>query len=521
MNSVRKIISALLCAVILLGTLCSCDLLDLSIGNPQNKDEPFNGLDEVGYTVAYLRTDSLNPYKCESDTNRNIVRLMFDPLFNVTDEFEPIAVIAESYSYTQKNVIDVKLKAGLTFSDGTALTAQDVVYSFVLAKRNNYYSQYLKNVVDCSANGSENAVFTLREENPYEVSNLSFPIIKNGSDQDTSSSDDYSSAIPIGSGRYTFVEENETKKLVANKTRLGSYTPQYNYIGLRDITETSSIPSLFDLNEVDFYTESFSDGAYKRYTGTSTTFETSNFVYLGINSQSNLLKHELVRRAIALLIDRKNVAAVSFSDFAVATTTPFHPSFYATEGCSVMPSAYNENAAEELLDEVGFTVPDNNYGTRYSPIYGKLELRLLVNKENSFKLALARNIQQTLAKANINVILREYTYAQYVNAVEEGYYDLYIGEVNLSNSFNLNSFFSSNGSVSYGIDSECNSAKDYKLLLKGEKNMQEFIDTFTDELPFIPLVYRQGITVRSSKIKTDSKTIVSDYLYNIDEWTVE
>ena len=409
MNKIKRILSFILCCVIVLTAFTSCEMLDLSIEpTTQPADTAEQGLDEIGYTLAYLRTDSLNPYECESETNINIVRLMFDPLFNVGNDFKPSGVIAESYTYSEKNKITVTIKSGLKFTDGSALGAQDVVYSFVLAKNSEVYSPLLKNISDASVSSDLTVVFTLKKANPYEASNLTFPIIKKDSDKDTTSSDEYSSAIPVGSGRYTLKEENETKKLVVNKTRLGSYLPKYNFIGLRDITEVSSVPSLFNLNEIDFYTESFSDGAYKRYSGTSATFETSNFVYLGINSQSNLLKDSSVRRALSLLVDRSSIASVSFSGFAEPTSTPFHSSFYGIKDCSVLPLKHDETAAEELLAEAGFD-SFNSENILYNPMCGKLQLRLIVNKENTFKLATARSIQQNLASVGINVVLKEYS----------------------------------------------------------------------------------------------------------------
>lgn len=520
MNKFKKTLSFFLCCAVILTAFTSCEMLDLSIEpTTQPAATPVQGLDEIGYNLAYLRTDSLSPYECESETNLNIVKLIYDPLFNVGNDFKPSGVIAESYNYSAKNKITVTLKADLKFTDGSALGAQDVVYSFVLAKNSTFYSPLLKNISDATAESASTVVFTLRKANPYEVSNLTFPIIKKDSDKDTSSSDAYSSALPVGSGRYTLKEENGSKKLVANNTRLGSYLPKYNFIGLKDITEVSSIPSLFDLNEIDFYTESFSEGSYKRYSGSSATYETSNFVYLGINSQSNLLKDSEVRRALSLLIDRSNISSVSFSDFASPTSTPFHPSFHGVKDCSILPIKYDKTAAEELLTDAGFD-SFNSEGIVYNPMRGKLQLRLVVNKENTFKLATARNIQQTFAVAGIDVIIKEYTYNGYINAVKEGAYELYIGEVKLPYSFDLSGFFSEDGAYSYGIDPECKSAEDYNKFFSGEKNMQEFLDTFADELPFIPLVYRKGITVRSSKIKTASSTTVTDYLYNVNDWTV-
>ncbi|MBR6531210.1 MAG: hypothetical protein IKT61_01760 [Clostridia bacterium] len=516
----KRIFASLLCVAMLITCFAGCDVKDKvkdTIGEIQtNKPDP--GIDEISYTLPYLRTDSLHPYKCESETNRNLSVLIYDALFCVTNEYRAEAQIADSYELDGKK-LTVSLKA-VTFSDGANVTADDVVYSFGLAKSSNYYSTYLKNIDEADASSGDTVVFELKIENPFEVNNLIFPILKKDSDRDSDSSDNYSAEIPLGSGRYSIKEDNGRKTLTVNKTRLGGYHPKYNNIGLKDITEVSSVPNLFSLGEIDFYTESFADGIYKRYTGESGEFETTNFTYLGINANTKVLNESKVRRAIALLINRTDLASVSFAGFGVATSTPFHPSFYGLDGCTLPPIKFDKNAAIGLLEEAGYDIV-SEIGIRYSPNKGKLELRLLVNKDNSFKLAMARNIQQALALADIRVVLKEYSYSKYVAAVKAGAYDLYIGEAKLSNSFDLSVFFAENGSLSYGIDTECESATDYHAFERSEKTMQEFLDTFADDLPFIPLAYRKGLTVRSEKIKTANTTIVSDYYLNIDEWTVE
>ncbi len=523
MKTVNRILALFMCLVMITGVFTGCQSIQAMLDAiPDSTKETVNpGIDKIGYTLPYIRTDSLNPYECEDENNRNICNLLYDSLYTVNNDFKSSGVIAESNSFSENGKkLTVSIKTDVKFTDDSNVTASDVVYSFVLAKNSNYYSAYLKNISDASARDASTVVFTLRTANPYEAGNLIFPIIKKNSDKDTTHSDEYSSDLPVGSGRYTVKDENGTKTLVVNKNRLGSYHPEYNLIGLKDITEVSSIPNLFELNEIDFYTESFSDGAYKRYNGESTNYETTNFAFLGINSNCSVLNESAVRRAIALLINRPDLMSVSCAGFAVAAQTPFHPSFYDLEGCTLPPIKHDKKAAISLLEEAGYDIV-SEYGIRYSPDKGKLELRLLVNKNNSFKLAMARSIQQALAEADIVVVLKEYSYNAYINAVESGAWDLYIGETKLSNSFNLNVFFAQNGNVGYGINSECETADSYRQLMKGEIGMQDFLDIFADELPFIPLGYRQGLTVRSTRIKKDVKTTINDYLSNIDEWTAE
>lgn len=512
MKTAKKITALVLCLVLIL-SLFGCG--DEQVRPAAKKIDP--GIDKVGYSVPFLRSDTLDPYKAESELNQSLTTLLYDSLFSVDNSYKAVPQIADNYTFEDKK-IEVKLKT-VSFTDGTEVTPEDVVFSFVKAKRSSVYRPYLTNLVDCSTADGRSVVFTLEYKNPYELANIFFPIIKKGTEVDEESSDKYSAKLPVGSGRYTLVNNNESRYLEVNKLRLGGYHPKYNRIGLVDVSEETAVPNLFEMGQIDFYTESFSDGVFKRFTGTSSPKSMTNFTFLGINSDRRILRDGKVRRAIALLLSRADMAEVSFGGFGKATSTPFDPDFYGLEGCTLPPIKYDKRAAVELLEEAGFR-DIGSAGIRYSED-SSLELSLVVNKENSFRVAMARSIQQSLSKASIKVILREVPYSSYIEYIENGYYDLYIGETRLSNSFDLSGFFNEDGELSYGISAESESTVKYNELEEGTIEMQEFLDTFADELPFIPLAYRQSMTVRSDKIRTDSKTTVSDYYNNVDEWTVK
>ena len=507
-----RIIAGLMCVITIL-SLFGCS--EKKTEQVVRKIDP--GIDKIGYTIPYLRSDSLNPYKAGNEINQSLTTLMYDSLFVIDNSFKPVPQIAESY--TQKdNKINVKLKS-VTFTDGSPVTPEDIVYSFVLAKGSAVYKEYLSNLTDCSTDGSAGVVFTLANKNPYEAANLFFPVIKKNTDTDENSSDNYSASMPVGSGRYTMVNDSDARYLAVNKSRLGGYHPKYNKIGLKDISEIESIPNLFTMGDIDFYTEGFSDGVFKRYSGTAAEKSTTNFTFLGINGERNALKDGKVRRAIALLMSRQNFASVAFAGFGCAASTPFHPDFYGLKDCTLPPIKYDKNAAISLLEEAGFDGVGDS-GIRYSED-DWLEVSLAVNKENNFRMAMARSIQQALSRAGIKVVINAMNYNEYISVIKYGGYDLYLGEACLSNSFDLSRFFNEEGSLSFGIDKECESAAKYNQLEEGTATMQEFLDVFSDELPFIPLAYRQNMTVRSDKLKKPVQTIASDYYYNVDEWTVK
>lgn len=516
MKAAKRITALFLCAVTIFSLFgCKAKEQVLDTIAEINRTEPDPGIDEISFYLPYLRSDSVNPYEAENEMNLNLATLMYDSLFTVSDSFKVSPLMAESYT-ADGDKITVKLK-NVKFSDSTDVTASDVVYSFVSAKRSGWYSQYLKNLSDASAADEMTVVFTLRNANPFEVSNLVFPIIK--SDRDDDSQTENKSGLPVGSGRYVFTDDGEKKYLAVNKQRLGGYHPKYNNIGLKDISEISSVPTLFSLGQIDCYTETFSDGQLKKITGNTSKINTTKFTYLGVNSSRRRLSDSRVRRSIALLLDREDIARVAYNGYGIAAATPFSANFYALEGCTIPSLRQNKAAAIELLEEAGYR-DVSRLGIRYGNDTS-LEMSLIVNKDNEFRLAMARSIQQALSKANIKVNISELSYNSYVYAVEDGNFDLYIGETMLPNSMDLSPFFNVDGALSYGISEECESIQAYNRFETGKCTMQEFLDVFCGELPFIPVAYRQGAAVRSDRIKTSARTTIGEWFLNIDEWTAE
>ena len=523
-----------ICIVIPLGGCKKGNEIIASLTGDQSKKQP-EIIDEAAFTIPYLRTDSLNPYKATSAVNKNVAKLLYDSLFDVNQKFEIINRIADSQSVSD-GVLTVTIKSGLKFSDGSPLTSKDIIYSFELAKDCIDYTSLLENITGAEASGDNSVKFTLTVSNPNEAVNLVFPIIKSGSDADDtditdnnendddeddasdSKAEKISSKLPIGSGRYTLATGNNEKHLNVNTARLGGYHPIYGKIALSDVTDSSSLQSLFDLKRIDFYCNDFSDGQYARFSKISSKINMTNFVFLGINSNSTALSNSKIRRAMALALDRTEIASVAFADCAVATSLPIHPDYSKLSGYSLPTLSCKTGSAVSLLEDEGYS-QTNESGARYSDDT-VLSLTLLVNTENAFRLSAARSIQQSLEKINIKVTIREVGYDDYASSIESGSFDLYIGETKLSNSFSLDRFFSDNGGLKSGISAKSRSAAVYKNYACGKVSLQKFIDAFSDDLPFIPLAFRQGIVVGSDKIATEISTYPDDCFANINEWTV-
>ena len=93
-------------------------------------------------TVPYTSLDSLNPFFCTSLLNSSLLPLVFRSLYQLSVGFSAERDLAVAETVTPA-AVQVTLPDTVTFSDGVAVTAADVAYSFTLAKNAPLYRDAL------------------------------------------------------------------------------------------------------------------------------------------------------------------------------------------------------------------------------------------------------------------------------------------------------------------------------------------------------------------------------------------
>lgn len=455
--------------------------------------------------LPYAKSDPLNPYLAESMINLQLSTLLYDCLFNPGADFTAVPVIAADYS-TQGLSLTVKLKNGIVFSDGTALSAHDVVYSFAKAQTAPAYSARLSNFAFVKMTDVTSVVFSLKSAEPYAVNCLSFPIIKK---EDVSD-------IPIGSGRYTFIEKNGKALLEANELRLGGFSPLIKTIIPVATSDSDTLNYALQVGNVDFFFTDLSSGSYRRINASSIEVGLNNLVYLGFNNTLSKLNNALVRQAIALLIDKNTVAATAFQGHARAALTPFNPDFAGIAGYDFTPDTDNAIA---LLEKAGYNKLKDN-GVRYSGYNNELSFNLLVHTDNAFKVEAAKQIARELMEVGIKVTVTPLDFDAYSAAVRSWRFDMYLGEVMLTPDMSLNPLLAPGGDVSYGINTAAGTTSTaYKEYKNGIVDTKGFINIFSADMPFVPLCYRNGIAAYSRELKVPQKCTAADVYCDIDAWT--
>ena len=192
----KKIILLILSAAVIITMFSACSA---QTEEPENTTAPpvqqknFIPTDDTTFKLSYTQSDSLNPYECITQNNQLLSQLVFESLFNLDENYKSSLNLASSYRYTNPKTLEVTIPGGLTFSDGSALTADDITYSFRKAAESSYWGNSLNGISSCNAASATVIEFHLRYPNSYAQNLLIFPIMSTNTDDN---------GYPVGSGRY-------------------------------------------------------------------------------------------------------------------------------------------------------------------------------------------------------------------------------------------------------------------------------------------------------------------------------
>lgn len=456
-------------------TLCSCG---------ENKDEETTFPEEEetlaipggSLSVPYISTDSLNPFYVETLPNSTLTSLTYRYLYTLDTSFSPVRDIAAAESISEKSV-KIHINPDLVFWDGSALTSEDVVYSFDCARSSERYSAALDGIASCKAEDEKTVVFTLEAEDPHVLSVLTFPIVKKG----TASTKDVK---PVGNGFYQFNEDGIRLTLKAN-LRYSGTLPAIGTVRLTDVSKNTSPANLVGTGELDFYYSDLADSDVSGVNCSATGVYLNNLVFMGVNHNNVNMVLSSFRQALSFAIDRQSIAENAFMGYARGATVPVNTS-WSEYSSSLSASTLSLNADGEktqtLLAERGFGIYGNT-----------LNLTLLCNEGNAFIRNAANEIATALKEYNVNITIQLLSADNLRSAVQAGEYDLYIAEIKLPANMELSEFFAYGGSASYGIIPDNITCDDvYYSYKSGESSIDDFISAFNEDMPFIPLVYRNG-----------------------------
>lgn len=445
--------------------------------------------------LPYAPELTLDPVSCSDGMQQVVASLIYEGLFRLGPDFEPIPWLCESYTYDPDTLTYVfTLRSGVRFSDGTLVSGNDVKSTLNRAKNSERYGSRLSQVTSISAD-SDTVTITLAAANSGFPALLDVPILKAGTEES-----------PIGTGPYLFSVEDSSAWLIANQSWWRGINQPVSRIALVEASDQDTMLYRFTSHDVQLITADLAGTDPISATGSVVYQDTDTTIlqFIGCNINREPLNHPIFRRILSQGIDRTNLVSAFLSGHGVASQFPVSPvsSLYP----EVLEKEYSHSDFTAALAELEVSLDRT--------------LTLLVNQENSFKVSAAQEIAADLSSAGIPVTVRSLPWAEYTAALVAGEFDLYYGEVKLTADWDLSPLLQTAGSLNYGGWSD--PMTDQLLIAYASASdrtaaMEHLCSYLQNQSPILPICFKSTSVLLQAGVFENLTSTMTEPFYNLTE----
>lgn len=476
----KRILSLCLCFALCASLFAGCksgesayeptgDALTWEDDSQHNGGEDTQSKQEL--SLAYYPDRSMNPFEATDFTNRALFSLLYQGLFTVDRDYHVEPMLCGSYRVSQ----DMKsyvfyIADNARFSDGTPVTALDVIESLTAARNSRYYAGRFHHITWYGDSGDGGVQINL--STPFEnlPMLLDIPVVKQS---------EVASPSPIGSGPYA--QQSGLDGLLfrkqANWWCKAEMAVDAEVISVKPATSITQIRDDFETGKLSLVCADPGSGNYADYRSDFELWdcETGVFMYLVCNTDSKVFSNVQVRQAVTYAIDRETITGSYYKGFARSSTLPASPNspYYSLQ----LAEKYSYDAPRFLqaVQDAGL----ENY-----------TVKLLVNSDDTLRLRIARDIAAMLREGGLLVKMSELGGEKYKYAINNREYDLYVTETKLSPNMDLTPYFSSRGDLSYGGISDLTLLKLCENALANHGNYYTLHQKVMEEGMLCPILFR-------------------------------
>ena len=146
----------------------------------------------------------------------------------------------------------------------------------------------------------------------------------------------------------------------------------------------------------------------------------------------------------------------------------------------------------------------------------RLSLELIYCTDRADRSKVAELVRSQLEGGGIAVTPVPLKKEEYLQRLNSGKYDLYLGEIHLTADMSLRPFLQGGGTA-YGIQRYGAAGTAYGQYLSGEASLEAFLAAFAEDMPYIPLCWRNGLAAFDRRLTAVTPTGYDPY-YGLAEW---
>jgi peptide/nickel transport system substrate-binding protein len=398
---------ALLCLV-----LAACDTGE---GVDVGDGDPGGGEASGGTIVAAIsgEPDQLDPHLTSAYPSFQVLENVYDTLVQPDAELQFEPALAESWEESDDQLLwTFTLREGVTFHNGRALTADDVVSSYERIIDEGANAFRFANVEEVRAPDDRTVEIAVTQPTPNLLANIGAfkgmaivpaEIVEDGS----------IGSEPVGTGPFRFVSYSEGSNIVleANPDYWGE-GPFVDGVEYRFISEGTVALTNLQTGEVDWTDNIPPQDAESILSDGELSAEAvpgNDYWYFAFNLEREPFDDVRVRQALAYGFDRGALTQAAQFDAATPNQTAIpEGSFFHSD---YAPFDHDPDRARELLDEAG--------------VEG-LEIDLMVTNEFEETIAAAQVLESQWADIGVDTSIRILDFSAWLDEQGEGTFDAFL-----------------------------------------------------------------------------------------------
>lgn len=351
--------------------------------------------------------------------------------------------LAESFTYADDSQsMTIKLKEGLSWSDGQALDADDLLFTLQIGRddvKMDKTGQWANGVIKQVSKVDNSTVkIDFNEVNTtldwYLASLLIVPEHVFAAVKDKTT---FKNPTPVGSGPITEVKTVRSNQIEIcrnpNYYKAAEGLPYLDCIKFRQYSDNSQIQPALMADEIDWGSNFIAD-VDKTYVKPSP--ETHGYWYpandlwnLYTNTRKAPFNNVEFRKAISMAIDRATIVDLATYGYATAEETvvgigQFHVNSMDKEINSQYAylAQYDPEAAKEILNKAGYKDVDGD-GMRENPDGSRIEFNIDIVSGWTDAIQVVQIVTEYLAEVGIRAKTHSVDWSAYDRALKDGTYD--------------------------------------------------------------------------------------------------
>lgn len=528
-----------------------------------------SSIDAKYINLTMVTPKTINPITNTDKSVGYIMNLIYDGLFTIDENYNVTPQLVKEYNIAQDGMsIDIKLNDA-KWHDGKAVTSNDVNYTIGLIQKSaeSPYNEFTKNIASVNIKSDKDFTIKFKAKYAFSIDSLIFPIVSQNH-LDSKDVNDKNNNM-IGNGKYKIESYTEREGMIlsVNKDYYEEVPKAMKNVKVGMVPNEDARTSMVMALDSDITNVTLNDlSKFQEKEFNITKYQGRDYECVLFNYNNSFFKDVNFRKAIAHSINKNRIISEGYMDDATPVNFPLNSKskYYSSD---VKDLEYNKDKSIEYLNKIEYA-NINAVNTKNDKVDKKqkksakkntkkltaeeqkkaeqeeaervkkeaedkknkekeevkkrlseMNLKIIVNKDNSERLKTSHIISENLKAIGINNTINQLSDKEMESALNSKNYDLALVGWNLSSVPDVSSIIASSGYTDdklNGYMSALTSSASEIETKKAYKVVQKYV---RDNATFISLAIRNNYIVSNSRLKgkiTPNEFDVYEGISNLD-----